>query len=535
MNIETLFFDELDDSVETRQKRSALVESLFERMPVGMAIIDREYIMRRYNAAWLAFVDRYAPFLPVQIQPGVSLLQLFPGQEQGLLALLDRALAGETVRRDELELEWKGVVSYWDVVLSPMAHNDEVYGVLLVAADASDRVFAYRMLENANQQLEQRVETRTRELTTLLKASTNITSTQELEPLLNTILDEVRNVIEYSGAAIYILHDAESLDLLIYRGPIPQKALRSNLSLERDRAHAEVIKTAAPVIIPDVQANTPLAKAYRASAGDNVGYVTAWMGVPLIVRERVIGILAFDSSEPNPYAAHEATLATTFANQAAIAIENSRLRSSAEQAAVAAERSRIARELHDAVTQTLFAASLIAEVVPKLWERNPNEGRRRLAELRQLTRGALAEMRTLLLELRPSTLAEVELSDLVRQLGEALAGRARIPVDVTVSGQMTLPTDVKIALYRVAQETLNNIFKHAEASEVQMRLDYTDNRVCLSILDNGRGFDPLRVTPQSLGLKFMQERLAGIGGSLDIISQPGQGTRICAMWQQAEE
>src|SRR5690606_10269796 len=105
----------------------------------------------------------------------------------------------------------------------------------------------------------------------------------------------------------------------------------------------------------------------------------------------------------------------------AIAIENSRLRSSAEQAAVAAERSRIARELHDAVTQTLFAASLIAEVVPNLWERNPNEGRRRLAELRQLTRGALAEMRTLLLELRPSTLAEVELSDLVRQLGEALA------------------------------------------------------------------------------------------------------------------
>ena len=535
MNIDALFFDEADESLESRQQRSALIEVLFERVPVGMAIIDRQYDMRRYNAAWLAFVDRYAPFLPVQIQPGVNLMRLFPGQEQRLMALVDKAFAGETVRRDEIELEWNGVVSYWDIVLSPMLHDGEAYGVLLVAADASDRVFAYRMLENANQQLEQRVETRTRELTTLLKASTNITSMHELEPLLNTILDEVRNVIAYSGASIYILHDAETLDLLIYRGPIPQNALRTDWSLTADRAHAEVIRTAAPVIIHDVQANTPLARAYRASAGENVGYLTAWLGVPLIVRERVIGILAFDSSEPNPYSAHEANLATTFANQAAIAIENARLRASAAQAAVAAERNRIARELHDAVTQTLFAASLIAEVVPKLWERNPPEGQRRLAELRQLTRGALAEMRTLLLELRPAALADVDLSELVRQLGEALAGRARIPVDVTVNDHMQLPTDVKIALYRVAQEALNNIFKHAEATNVQIRLDYGDSQVCLSILDDGRGFDPARVTPQNLGLKFMQERLAGIGGTLDITSQPGQGTRICAAWQKYED
>jgi signal transduction histidine kinase len=104
-----------------------------------------------------------------------------------------------------------------------------------------------------------------------------------------------------------------------------------------------------------------------------------------------------------------------------------RLYEQAEEAAVATERNRLARDLHDAVSQTLFSASLIAKVLPRLWERKPEEGRRRLEEVRRLTRGALAEMRTLLLELRPKALVEADLGDLLRQLTEAFIGRARIP------------------------------------------------------------------------------------------------------------
>jgi PAS domain S-box-containing protein len=112
--------------------------------------------------------------------------------------------------------------------------------------------------------------------------------------------------------------------------------------------------------------------------------------------------------------------------------------------AVTAERSRLARELHDAVTQTLFSTTLTAEVLPQIWEKDPKEGQKKLTELRELTRGALAEMRTLLMELRPDALADAELKDLLRHLTNAFIARARIPIQVTVEGCVEPPLAVKL-------------------------------------------------------------------------------------------
>ena len=158
------------------------------------------------------------------------------------------------------------------------------------------------------------------------------------------------------------------------------------------------------------------------------------------------------------------------ANLAALAIENAQLYERAQELAVVEERQRLARDLHDAVTQTLFSASLIAEVLPALWESDQHEGRELLKKLWQLSRGALAEMRALLLELRPAALVESRLDDLLRQLGEAFTGRTDVPVKVTVEGECRLPADVHIALYRIAQEALNNVAKHAQASQVNVSL-----------------------------------------------------------------
>ncbi len=187
------------------------------------------------------------------------------------------------------------------------------------------------------------------------------------------------------------------------------------------------------------------------------------------------------------------------------------------------------------MTQTLFSASLIAEVLPRLWERDREEGLRRLSDLRQLTRGALAEMRTLLLELRPATLVEVQLRDLLRQLSEALVGRARIPVNLQVEGlPRLLPTDAKIVFYRVAQESLNNVFKHAEASAVDIYLTYTDDDISLVVSDNGRGFDPTHVAPGRLGLNIMRERAEGIGAEYRVESQSEGGTRVTLKWSEGD-
>jgi signal transduction histidine kinase len=204
--------------------------------------------------------------------------------------------------------------------------------------------------------------------------------------------------------------------------------------------------------------------------------------------------------------------------------------------AVAAERNRLARDLHDSVTQTLFSASLISEVIPKIWEKNEQEGRKRLEELRQLTRGALAEMRTLLFELKPAALVEAPLADLLRQLSEAVTGRARIPVALEVNGKAILPLEVKTAFYRIAQEALNNIAKHSRATKATIELRLNEEEQVgiviagLSISDDGKGFDPEKVTSQHLGICIMKERAESAGANLKITSREGEGTTVEVEW-----
>ncbi len=206
------------------------------------------------------------------------------------------------------------------------------------------------------------------------------------------------------------------------------------------------------------------------------------------------------------------------------------LREKAAQDAVTAERTRLARELHDAVTQTLFSATLIADVLPELWSKNQVEGDRRLEELRQLTRGALAEMRTLLVELRPNALIEVPLPTLLKQFSDALAGRARIDIELDCRGSRKLPADVQVAFYRIAQEALNNAVKHSKASHISVMLALEET-VRMSIVDNGCGFEKSTVTADHLGLKIMRERAEAIGAELSVQSEKGEGTGISVVWR----
>jgi signal transduction histidine kinase len=202
--------------------------------------------------------------------------------------------------------------------------------------------------------------------------------------------------------------------------------------------------------------------------------------------------------------------------------------------AVTAERSRLARELHDAVTQTLFSASLIAEILPRLWAKDPERGQQQLEEVRLLTRGALAEMRSLLLELRPEALAKAKMDDLLRQLGRAMTGRTGVPVSVSADVQCPLPAEVQIAFYRIAQEALNNTAKHAEASQVEVRFRCEAGQAGLSIYDNGRGFRIQNVPPGHFGVGIMRERAASVDAELEIESEPGSGTKVSVVWTADE-
>ncbi len=390
---------------------------------------------------------------------------------------------------------------------------------------------------SAYRNLEQRAAGRTRELSTLLEVSRNVTSTiiNSNRPL-NDILDQV---VSQAGTLL----GADAVVLYRRQGPDEALAVHASRGLPADPTEMPDFPLAPrvagrgtwmrqPVTVVDLGAVLP-------DFGDSLesrprlgGLCRALLAVPVVIQKEVYGGLELYYSAPWEFSGEEVRLALAFADQAALAIQNARLRVQVEQTAVAAERNRLARDLHDAVTQTLFSASLIAEVLPRLSERNPEEARRRLEELRQLTRGALAEMRALLLELRPAALTEVDLGDLLRPLAEAITGRARVPVALSVEGKRPLPPDVQVALYRIAQEALNNVARHAGASRASVDLRFHPSGVELSIADDGCGFDPKEVSAEHLGLEIMGERAESIGALLEIESRVGYGTRVATRWTE---
>ncbi|MCA9908696.1 MAG: sensor histidine kinase, partial [Anaerolineae bacterium] len=258
--------------------------------------------------------------------------------------------------------------------------------------------------------------------------------------------------------------------------------------------------------------------------------VKMMLAVPLKSGNRILGVLSVAGKRDGQLGPKDELFLKSMVPAAAIALENARLYERAGDVAVTAERGRLARDLHDSVTQTLFSASLTAEVLPRIWQRSPDEGAKRLEKLRELTRGALAEMRTLLLELRPSALTESSLCDLLRQLARGIGSRTEIAIDIQVTGKRDLPTEVQIALYRIAQEALNNVAKHSGAARAQVMLALEDRRVALNVTDDGCGFDPLAEKKNHLGLRIMSERAADIDAQLKIDTAPGHGTRISAVW-----
>jgi signal transduction histidine kinase len=189
-------------------------------------------------------------------------------------------------------------------------------------------------------------------------------------------------------------------------------------------------------------------------------------------------------------------------------------------------------ELHDSATQTIYSANLIAEILPASWQRGAEEGLRDTRTLRRLMRTALCEMRTLLYELRPETLDSADLDDLLERLGEALTGQGETAVEVAVHESVALPVDVKLVFYRVAQEALTNVAKHAHAACVRLTVAGDADVVTLAVRDDGQGFDPGEMRLGSMGLRTMRERAQEIGAGLAVGSAPAAGTTVTMTWRR---
>jgi signal transduction histidine kinase len=189
------------------------------------------------------------------------------------------------------------------------------------------------------------------------------------------------------------------------------------------------------------------------------------------------------------------------------------------------ERQRLARDLHDSVNQTLFTISLIADSLPQLRDKNPDRMWNQIEELRQLSQFAMAEMRTLLLDLRPANVTKTNLVDLFTQLIHSVQARRDIDIICEVNIEQPISEDAHIALYRIVQEALNNISKHSDADQGRITLNAGANGIQLRIWDNGHGFDTAQ-SASGMGLGVMRERALYIGASFEVASNPDRGTEI---------
>lgn len=491
--------------------QSNILELLFERMPMGVAILDRQFRIQRFNPTWGDFALRYAPMTGVTLASGIGYFEHLPGSETLILPLFERVLSGETIQENNIRLESGGIVTYWNIVLAPLTENTDIVGILNIAVDVTEQV-------KLRQNLEQRIDSRTKELQVLLDISATANGSLNITEMLQKILDLVVALVHASRVGVMLLDD--QMGKLVPYMLRPEQVIQpDDLSTMLNLCQSTLENGETLYIAPDFER----------------GLREPGALIPIQTRESRFGILVIIGPAGGEFNDGEMTLFQSISDQLAVAIENERLFEQVKQAAVTDERNRLARDLHDAVTQTLFSASMIADVLPRIWKRNPEEGHRLLDELKQLTRGALSEMRTLLVELRPAALADTDLGDLIGHQVNAFIARSRLKIQYERNCLHNPPIEIKEAFYRITQEAFNNITKHAEANQVIVNLDCLQDLAELRIEDDGIGFDSHQPSVEGLGLGIMRERASKVGVQLEIFSHVHGGTRLHLTWQNPNQ
>ncbi|HEX6386686.1 MAG TPA: PAS domain S-box protein [Anaerolineae bacterium] len=405
-----------------------------------------------------------------------------------------------------------------------------------VAERTAELVTANKLLEQEIR-VRQRAEASEREQRTLAEALADITaalnSTLDLDEVLERILANVEHVVSHDMASIMLVESGIAR-VVRTRGhaeysEVEDIALAQRFAVTDVANLRHMTESGQPFAIPDTRSYPGWVQI------PGFERLCSYAGAPIQWHSQIIGFLELDSATPGFFTQAHAERLGVFADHAAIAIRNAQLYRQAQELATLQERQRLARELHDAVSQTLWSTTLIADVLPALWEQDPIKGREKLKRLNQLTRSALAEMRTLLLELRPASLLEVNIAELLRQLVATLVGHTKAEIHLTIEGDCRLPSDVQVAFYRIAQEALNNAAHHAMARQIEVHLRCWSDHVELSVKDDGRGFEPVINSAGRMGLSIMRERAERVGALLSLSSQVGKGTKVLVIWPDSPE
>ena len=387
-------------------------------------------------------------------------------------------------------------------------------------ADISERERTATALALQNGELHSELQRRLAESESFGRVLVSLLQKTVLEQVLDIVCAEAQGLIGATGSAVLLLTDQAWLEVKHRLGQplatVERLPVDGSLAGQVVR-QGEAVRLNHPTAVEQAQV-------YQWPAD-----LTALLALPLHVNGGIIGVLDV-VNKAGGFTDEDVRVMSVFANQAAMAIEHTRLREQAEQLAVLEERQRLARELHDSVTQSLYSVTLYANAAAlALAAGKEAVVADYLAELQETAQEGMRDMRRLIFQLHPPVLEAEGLVAALQARLAAVEDRAGLQTQFRVEGERRLPIAIEEDLYWIAQEALNNVRKHANATHVAVHLHFTAETVRLDVVDDGVGFDQSTVRGEGRGgggLRSIAERTARLGGRHTHESRAGAGTRL---------
>jgi GAF domain-containing protein len=418
--------------------------------------------------------------------------------------------------------QWQGVLTFaWsDTKVFPSA----VRALFAAIRPTASSVVTSRRAYLAEEAARRETELRAHQLKTVAKVSAAAASILDIGQLLDTVSELTHLNFQQYHMLIYLLE--EGSQQLVYT-PARQHDVTEysthTVSLNAERSLIAMVGRTRRSIIVN---NTRTAADFDFTPSAVISDMRSEMALPLVVADRLIGVLDVQSNKANRFSESDVWVMTALADLISVAIQNARLYGQAQVLAALEERTRLARELHDSVSQALYGIGLGARTARALLDRDPTRLREPLDYVMSLAEAGLTEMRALIFELRPESLEQEGLITALSKQASSLQARHNIRVNTDFGEEPQIAVEVKESVYRIAREALHNTVKHAQATQVFLSLKPDGDGYKLRIEDNGSGFDAGHPFPGHLGLQSMRERTTRLNGELHIDSAPGQGTRI---------
>lgn len=439
----------------------------------------------------------------------------------------------------------------------PLVHRDAVIGVLTLsraepgyytphharlalaiathAAAAIENARLYEEARDAQTALSRQLA----RLTALTGITQQLLAAHELDAVLQVVVTAANRLRETAGAAVGLIEEDGRHIAFVATAGAPREYFDQFSRSAIDDAFLEGTATGralaqrTAVAVEDYAAwGDPCAR-HEMHAAAVSQRVRAFIVAPLLVDGTPIGVLRVHDVVPRGFAAEDPAIVQELADQAALAIEHARLLRRGRDAAALEERARLARELHDSVTQSLFSLTMLARAAQTQLERGSDRLHSTLGRVGDLAQEALVEMRSLLFELHPASLAEEGIARAPDRLVAAMGVRSDLSVTYTAGTDARPGPEAELAIFRIVQEALANAAKHARATQVTVTVAEQDDQIVVTVADDGTGFDvgaPVQGSADGasggLGLRSMRERAAAAGLMLDVRSAPGDGATV---------